>query len=404
MEKKTIGTFIAALRKADGLTQRELAEKLNVSDKAVSRWERDESLPDLSMIPVIAELFHVTADELLCGERLYDDSRRGKAAEKSERQMGNLLDRVRLGLLKQSICAGGIAFAGLLSAMIGNFGFYRAYIGFFCACIFYMAAVVFEIVGMVTAFFAVGREFEGEPVNSCKKSLIHYGLAVFSLVIVLLSVSLPLVVLPRDSYVGLSAYTWLVYGAAFGAAGIVVSVLIGWCVKAVAGKRRIYSLSEEERGRDRLKKRCCVFTAGVMLLTLLLHIVCSEATLFTRPIVFDSLEAFERFIESVNENAEAENSVCYDESGNPISRERAAMREIRNRQGELIFRYYDYSNAVAQVRSSDTDDGLPISVITMEEMNRGQQVRNTVIRCFFPAYLVEAAAGGLIYIRRRKHI
>lgn len=41
MEKRTIGQFIAALRKANGLTQRELAEKLNVTDKTVSRWERD---------------------------------------------------------------------------------------------------------------------------------------------------------------------------------------------------------------------------------------------------------------------------------------------------------------------------------------------------------------------------
>lgn len=151
-----IGAFIAALRKSDGLTQQELAEKLNASDKAVSRWERDEGLPDLSIIPAIAELFHVTADELLCGERLYDDSRHGKAVEKSERQMDNLLGRVRLGLLKQSICSGGLAFVGLLSAMIGNFGFYRAYIGFFCACIFYMAATIFEIVCMMTAFFCRG--------------------------------------------------------------------------------------------------------------------------------------------------------------------------------------------------------------------------------------------------------
>ncbi len=69
MEKKTIGQFIAALRKANGMTQKELAEKLNVSDKAVSRWERDENAPDLSLIPVIAEIFGVTSDEILRGER-----------------------------------------------------------------------------------------------------------------------------------------------------------------------------------------------------------------------------------------------------------------------------------------------------------------------------------------------
>ena len=51
MEKKTIGGFIAALRKANGMTQKDLAEKLNVSDKTVSRWERDECAPDITLIP-----------------------------------------------------------------------------------------------------------------------------------------------------------------------------------------------------------------------------------------------------------------------------------------------------------------------------------------------------------------
>ena len=69
MEKKTIGKFIAALRRASGMTQRELGEKLFVSDKTVSRWECDECTPELSLIPVIAEIFGITTDELLRGER-----------------------------------------------------------------------------------------------------------------------------------------------------------------------------------------------------------------------------------------------------------------------------------------------------------------------------------------------
>ncbi|MEF9975200.1 MAG: helix-turn-helix transcriptional regulator, partial [Oscillospiraceae bacterium] len=63
MERKSIGSFIAVLRKANGLTQKDLAEKLNVSDKSVSRWERDDGAPDLSLVPVIAEIFGVTCDE-----------------------------------------------------------------------------------------------------------------------------------------------------------------------------------------------------------------------------------------------------------------------------------------------------------------------------------------------------
>ena len=68
MERKSIGMLIAALRRANGLTQKQLADRLGVSDKAVSRWERDESLPDLTLLPVIADLFHITVDELLRGE------------------------------------------------------------------------------------------------------------------------------------------------------------------------------------------------------------------------------------------------------------------------------------------------------------------------------------------------
>ena len=74
MARKSIGEFISALRKANGMTQKQLAEKLNVSDKAVSRWERDESAPDLSLIPVIAEIFGVTSDEILRGERKNQDN------------------------------------------------------------------------------------------------------------------------------------------------------------------------------------------------------------------------------------------------------------------------------------------------------------------------------------------
>ena len=73
MAKNSIGQFIAALRKANGLTQQEVADRLNVSNKAISRWERDECAPDLSVIPALAEMFGITCDELLRGERSNPD-------------------------------------------------------------------------------------------------------------------------------------------------------------------------------------------------------------------------------------------------------------------------------------------------------------------------------------------
>ena len=61
----TLGQRIAFYRKKCNLTQEELAEKCSVTPQAVSKWENDISAPDISLIPVLAELFNITCDELL---------------------------------------------------------------------------------------------------------------------------------------------------------------------------------------------------------------------------------------------------------------------------------------------------------------------------------------------------
>ena len=65
MRKKTLGMMIASLRKENGMTQLELAEKMGVTDKAVSKWERDLSCPDVHSIPKLAEVFGIRVDELM---------------------------------------------------------------------------------------------------------------------------------------------------------------------------------------------------------------------------------------------------------------------------------------------------------------------------------------------------
>lgn len=69
MNKKTLGQFIAELRKEKGLTQRELSEMIGVSDKTVSHWERDESSPDISLLLTLSDIFGITVDELLKREK-----------------------------------------------------------------------------------------------------------------------------------------------------------------------------------------------------------------------------------------------------------------------------------------------------------------------------------------------
>lgn len=65
MTKKTLGMMISSLRKEKGMTQLELANLMGVTDKAVSKWERDLSYPDVNTIPKLAEVFDISVDELM---------------------------------------------------------------------------------------------------------------------------------------------------------------------------------------------------------------------------------------------------------------------------------------------------------------------------------------------------
>ena len=69
MDAKVLGTTIARLRKKNGLTQSELAEKLNISNKAVSRWENGLGFPEVTQFPALASILGVTVDYLMTGER-----------------------------------------------------------------------------------------------------------------------------------------------------------------------------------------------------------------------------------------------------------------------------------------------------------------------------------------------
>ena len=69
MDQIKIGTFLKELRKAKGLTQEQLAEKLNVSSRTVSRWETGSNMPDISMLVQIADFYDVSIPEIIYGER-----------------------------------------------------------------------------------------------------------------------------------------------------------------------------------------------------------------------------------------------------------------------------------------------------------------------------------------------
>ena len=97
MDPKKTGAFIAALRKELGLTQKDLAQRLHVSDKAISRWETGKGFPETGMLKPLSDLLGVSVGELLGGERMAQEQVKEQADQvivqslkKSDRSMSAL--------------------------------------------------------------------------------------------------------------------------------------------------------------------------------------------------------------------------------------------------------------------------------------------------------------------------
>ena len=77
MANKSMGEIISTLRKEKGLTQKEIADRLNITDKAVSKWERDIACPDTQTIPRLAQLLELSVEELLSGKAVPASGHKG---------------------------------------------------------------------------------------------------------------------------------------------------------------------------------------------------------------------------------------------------------------------------------------------------------------------------------------
>lgn len=102
MNQGKIGEFLKELRKEKGLTQEQIADKLNVSDRSVSRWETGNNMPDISLLVDIAELYNVSIPEIIDGERKNEKMNENtketavKLVEFSEAQMERVNKRLNV--------------------------------------------------------------------------------------------------------------------------------------------------------------------------------------------------------------------------------------------------------------------------------------------------------------------
>ena len=119
MDQIKIGRFIAEERKRKEYTQRQLADKLGISDKTVSKWERGNGFPEVSLLLPLCDELGISVNELLAGDRVPDDDYR----EKAEENMVNLVKEAQESKKKivlSAITAGLALFAALPLILIAG--------------------------------------------------------------------------------------------------------------------------------------------------------------------------------------------------------------------------------------------------------------------------------------------
>ena len=418
MERKTIGAFIAALRKAQGLTQRQLAEKLNVSDKTISRWERDEGAPDLAAIPVLAEIFNVSCDELLRGGRRAAEE--GQAMSDAgctamgEKQRRRLLALSLVRFKNRSYVAMALSATGLVAAMILNSAFLRARLGFFTALIFFICGAVCQLIFRNSALLAVNGLDEDELMAEFKLAVLRQMEYSLGLCAVLAALCTPLLLPYLKSNMGLDADSWLEYGALAAAAALLLVftacyIINGSFLQSCGGWPE--NASRVLMHNHRLKLRCALVLGAALLITALAHAFSTQ--LWGPRSIAESREFYDvqSFIEYMETEVpapwetemEAAGPVTYyDEDGREISREESLRRTITDPAGNVVCEYIERNQSVASVQCSFRGGELikldTVSYEQLEQAKAKARVRHTVFACVYP---LELAAALLVYYKKR---
>ena len=429
MEKKTIGKFISALRRASGMTQRELGDRLFVSDKTVSRWERDECTPELSLIPVIAEIFGITTDELLRGERNGTDASEGDAQNASKRARSRKQFRLMLGermkhYINLTMISVGIAILGLIVAVICNVSFSKGLLGFCLASVCFVASIICQMLFLINSVFSIDDEDEydeecREELTDANTSMLKTAVAVICGVVVLWAFCLPIVVFTAGGVnFGLTFDSWLPTGAIFAAiAFIALYVVYHLFLKTVLVKNGMLTLTDREKSileirKHGIKLAMTVFGISLCVLHIAAYVVESIGIEpYLEKLTFETIEDFEaftrqRYDEWFEEGYGYLKDQMSEEEYNRIYESQKEYKTIDRADGSTLLSYY-HSKADRYNLRFDGDDIVPLTVITQEAIQLGRQTHDIILGCLYGGIAVMFAACTawyVVYVLRRKKI
>lgn len=221
MDPKRMGEFIAALRKSQGLTQQEVAERLNISNKTVSKWERGDGYPEVSLIPAIAELFGVTTDEIFRGERIPEhktDLEKNPASV--EKQKERLINSSIFKFKNYSLVVLAVIMVSLVLLYGITYSGYGPVRAVSVAYILTAIAVVFQLImaNNLTGSVRAGDIFADDDPRIIKayRTLYHYNSLVFVSAVTLVVLAVPLILSSGLKGISIGPAHISIVGASFG--------------------------------------------------------------------------------------------------------------------------------------------------------------------------------------------
>ena len=422
MEKKTIGKFISALRKANGMTQRDLGEKLFVSDKTVSRWECDECTPELSLIPTIAEIFGITTDELLRGER-NNPARETQATEetaakqktKSDKQfklMLNIKDRKYKNLSLISI---GITIFGFLAAVIANSGFYKSLLAFCLAAAFGIASEICQICFAVNARILPDEDDDTytERIEVFNTQTVQTAVKVSFFNILLVACCLPLVTFVNDANWGLAFEEWLGYGLVFSAVAFAVCyILYTLLIRKILCEKGLLTLNENQKGKIKRDNKLLIKTIAIAVAVALFLCICIVVwniighDISVKKYTFDNCDDFKIFMESDHDEWSEVKYGYADENGNVVvypptgsDSPKKTYATVKNSNGEIICKYYYNPDLYRSISFTESaEDKMPVTIISWTDYYRGRAIFSTVETVLYVLIVIEFIVAAGIYI------
>lgn len=406
MEKKSMGSFIAALRKSTGMTQQEVADRLNVSNKTISKWECGEGYPEVMMIPAIAELFGVTSDEILRGERIkketsYEDIKTG-----TEKQFKYLLKKSDMKFKNMSFAALALVLLGFVLLYSVSYTFYRPTAGFGLMMVFVIAGCILELIALNnirSGYEGAGCLSEkGEEVKNYLQMTYRNVTMVFSTAAFSIIAGLPFILIRsnfRDSVITFERYMTLF---PFLCAVSLILIWIGRYAyrKNIAG--RYFDIVDENLSKQlrKLNKKYILLTAVALILTVSANIYAVYSTrnaydtraYGNEKAFFDFISGMDKYMQDRQEAVDSGKELI-----RPRETDRNVVKVIVDSDKEYFYLVSEYEDVVDVDHEKMTVTKVPGPGVMSARIN-------SVRQGFGILYMIEVFLIGVTYYLKRRKI